>query len=440
MSRRRVWLLGAGAAALALGVALVAGRAYLLRAPKLDTAPLENYYRALRPPVAQAVDLSALRAAISAASGHLKRANLESGQFVYAVNLDPAVPVEPGYNLLRHAGAIYALGMSHAVMPDPEAVRVMTRAADFMRVCCMTKFEDDDMLAVWEPPQLTGGDGPAQYKLGGAALGLAALVSLADASPGSVPEGDMQGLARFGRFMMRWDGEFYSMYVPSGDGRTLRGVSLFYPGEMALAWLMLHERHPSAEWVESAVAALSYLARERAIARNAPIDHWALLATARLFQIAERDGLSIPRQALFDHALQVCHAIVEGSHAPARIPAMEGSLVKSGQGAVPSTAAALEGLLAALTFLPPSHPITPHVAAAAHRGIDYLMQAQIKEGPHAGGMPSDVSTVADDGSEAARKFNAQSTEVRIDYVQHALSAMVQYLGWSTSPPAGRTMK
>jgi hypothetical protein len=33
----------------------------------------------------------------------------------------------------------------------------------------------------------------------------------------------------------------------------------------------------------------------------------------------------------------------------------------------------------------------------------------------------------DDGTAATRRFNAEATEVRIDYVQHSLSALVQYL-------------
>ena len=34
---------------------------------------------------------------------------------------------------------------------------------------------------------------------------------------------------------------------------------------------------------------------------------------------------------------------------------------------------------------------------------------------------------ADDGAPDTQRFNERATEVRIDYVQHSLSAMVQYL-------------
>jgi hypothetical protein len=104
---------------------------------------------------------------------------------------------------------------------------------------------------------------------------------------------------------------------------------------------------------------------------------------------------------------------------------MEGSLAP--MGAVTPTATRLEGLQAALTFLPSDHPIVPHIEATVDRGIAFLLRAQIKEGPHAGALPSSITTLPDDRKPETRRFNEHATEVRIDYVQHSLSAMVQYL-------------
>ena len=69
----------------------------------------------------------------------------------------------------------------------------------------------------------------------------------------------------------------------------------------------------------------------------------------------------------------------------------------------------------------------PHVRAAVDQGLDFLLRAQVAEGPYAGGMPQAIARLPDDGTTATRRFNAQATEIRIDYVQHSLSAMVQYL-------------
>jgi hypothetical protein len=408
------------------------------RSGRFDPTSLENYYRLLSVRPAHAVDAGSVRSGILSAASYLKRVNRESGQFTYLVNTNPAVPVAPGYDMVRHAGAIYALGLAQSVLADPEIVAVMKRAVDFMRRCCFTRIEGEDMLGLAQPESLTHVAGVPIFELGGAGVGLAALASLAGASPGSVPIGEMRSFARFGQFLQRGDGEFYARFVPSEGGRVWLGKTLFYPGEMALGWLMLYEAEPSADLIESTVAGLEFLARKRARSGAAPVDHWALLATARLFQIADFHGIEIPREALFNHALQICHAILEEGYGPVMLPVMEGALVSYGRGEVTPTATRLEGLLAALTFLPPSHPITPHAASAVHRGMGFVLRAQLKDGRYAGGVPRNISVLAEDGTAERAKFNAEATEIRMDYVQHSMSAMVQYLRWTTdrSSPAG----
>jgi hypothetical protein len=427
ITRRTARWLGAGLASLAL-VAAAAGYYVLLwHTPRIDPKPLENYYRALRIRPAPQPDVADVREAIAAAAGYIRRANLQSGQFVYLVNMDPGVPVPPDYDMVRHAGAIYALGIANSVLPDAENQVVMKRAVEFMRRCCFTAFPQDDMIGV--PEAIVHSAGPRTYPLGGAGLGLAALASLARAQPGSVPVQEMRRLARFGQHLQTANGEFYARYVPSEGGRVLLGQTLYYPGEMALGWLMLHEQAPSADLVDASVSALTFLARKRARAA-APMDHWALLATARLFRTAEREGIRIPRDLLISHAIQICHTILEEGQAPVMTPAMEGALVSLGRGELTPTATRLEGLIAALTFLPPSHPITPHIASSVHRGIGFVLRAQVRNGPYRGAVPKNITRLPDDGTSATAKFNAEATEIRIDYVQHAASALAQYVAWS----------
>lgn len=425
-------------AALVLLAAGWAGREYLLPS-RFDAAALERYYRALPVPAAVAVDPQAVHSGILAAVGYIQRANDEQGRFAYSINTTPEGPTGAGYSMLRHAGTIYALGMAQSAAPDSQTVRTMQAAASFMRRCCLTRFDHPaQMVGLWEPPGLglTAADRP-EYKLGGAGLALAALVSLEAVSPGAVDAEEMRGLASFGQFLQRWNGEFDAKYVPGGVGRTQDGWVMFYPGEMVLGWLMLYERDPTArDLFDSAVAALSHVARERAVAGTAPADHWAMLATAQLFRLAERDRLPIPREALLNHALQVCHTMLEAAYGPVPSAAMDGTLVTGGRGEVTPTATRLEALLAALVFLPPSHPITPHVVSAVHRGMAFVLRAQLKDGPHAGGIPRATGLLPLGSSADAPKFNAMATEVRIDYVQHALSALVQYQARRTQPDLG----
>lgn len=398
--------------------------AYETRTPQLETRSVTHYYDTLRVRASQSVASEDVRTGIVAGLGYVKTHTLPSGQFVYAVNLNPAVPVAPGYNMLRHAGAIYAIKLANAVVPDPEAIEVMQRSTKFMRDCCFAEV-DGRGTGLWEPPALTHSKAPQTFKLGGVGLAIVALASTESLAPGTTSAGEMQGFARFGREFMRWNGEFGPRWVPSKGGLQTSGDVLYYPGEMVLGWMALYEQHPSPELMQWSVEALTALARERAAAGKAPADHWSLLATADLLRLAARDKVEVPRDLLTQHAVLICHAILEDAYAPAALPIMDGALV--GKGDAVTTSARLEGLLASLTFLPADHPIVPHIKSAAHRAVAFLLRAQVKSGPHAGGMPLAITTLPASFGGDQKKFNDDATRIQIDHFQHSVSALSRYL-------------
>jgi hypothetical protein len=69
--------------------------------------------------------------------------------------------------------------------------------------------------------------------------------------------------------------------------------------------------------------------------------------------------------------------------------------------------------------------LTTRMRAAIEAGVGFLMRAQVTDGPHAGAVPRAIRRL--DSEPPDSKFNRRATEVRIDYVQHALSAWMQYL-------------
>jgi hypothetical protein len=84
-------------------------------------------------------------------------------------------------------------------------------------------------------------------------------------------------------------------------------------------------------------------------------------------------------------------------------------------------------LLAALTFLPPEEAeLRQRITAAIHHGIAFLRRSQIQKGKYAGGIPRAIRLLPDTHPRYSPSFNYRATEIRIDYVQHALSAMIQY--------------
>jgi hypothetical protein len=109
-----------------------------------------------------------LNQAIRLSAHYLIRMCDDKGKFVYRINLNPEFAPEPEYNILRHAGTIYALAMYEQVHPDEATRDTLDRAARFLKRETLAPIPGrDDLLAVWSYPQMTGTSDPVQAELGG---------------------------------------------------------------------------------------------------------------------------------------------------------------------------------------------------------------------------------------------------------------------------------
>ncbi len=59
-------------------------------------------------------------------------------------------------------------------------------------------------------------------------------------------------------------------------------------------------------------------------------------------------------------------------------------------------------------------------------GLLFLLRAQLRSGQYAGGIPRAIKALSENHPQFSDSFNRRVTEIRIDYVQHALSAMILY--------------
>ncbi|MDM8522231.1 hypothetical protein QUF80_02570 [Desulfococcaceae bacterium HSG8] len=369
--------------------------------------------------------IDAVKSAISRSAGYLADNTEKNGMFKYRINMDPATEVKERYNILRHAGTIYAMCMYYQLYPDVNLQSAIERAGRYLRDEAIHPIPGrDDMLAVWSEPEVNRSGKPLQAKLGGTGLGLVALLSLENIRPGFTPLSDLQSLGRFIVYMQKEDGRFYSKFIPSKGGRWDKWQSLYYPGEAALGLLMLYEKDASDVWIESAAKALAYMARSRKNRTDIPADHWALLATKKMLSLENKDELPVSRNLLISHAVRICDTILQSQIVNPERPEYDGGFSKDGR--TTPTATRLEGLQAALSFLPPNHKVRKWIESSVTLGIAFLLRAQIIEGEFVGAFPRAVGKISKNIPNAD-KFNRRSTEVRIDYVQHALSAMIQYL-------------
>ena len=374
----------------------------------------------LQPPALDAVE----RAARDAAA-YLVRSTRPDGSFRYRAGPQADGAPASDYNVLRHAGTLYAMADYYRRHPDPALKAAVLRAARFLEDKTLRPLPGRlDTLAVWSVPEIVGEDRPLQAKLGGAGLGLVALLSVEDIAPGTTALPRLRALGRFLLYMQEPNGRFVSKYIPARGGRWDEWQSLFYPGEAALGLIMLYERDSSEAWLAGARGALTYLARSREHDPEVPADHWALLATARLLSLGPPQGSPDPQALLVRHAARICETMLRSQIPRERHPHLRGGFSATGE--TVRTAVYLEGLQAALTFLPRDDPARKAVQAAVPRGIAFLLRAQITSGPLAGAFPEAIGGRTGHGRAAEASDDGRG-EVRIDYVQHALSALLAYL-------------
>ncbi|MCA9623792.1 MAG: hypothetical protein KC731_32440, partial [Myxococcales bacterium] len=311
----------------------------------------------------------ALRAGIDAAAGYLARVCGPDGRFVYRQHLDPAVRVPPSYNLLRHAGAIYALASYQRQRRSPEVAACLGRATSHLWRHIRPLEEEDKTgpLAVWSVKA------PSVAKLGGAGLALIALTSVASLSEESLRRAEAARIATFIRLMQRDDGSFASKYL-AGLGPDDRWTSLYYPGEAALGLVMLGGEEP----LDTARRALAFLARSRASDAHVPPDHWALIATDALLAAGAADpGL---RHRLKEHARQIVDDMLAATGMHPAGSRLAGSFGRDGR--TTPTATRLEGLIAARRFLksPEDGVRREAMDEAIAGGIAFLLRTQTPEG------------------------------------------------------------
>lgn len=379
------------------------------------------------------VSIRDLNHAIRHGTDYLLRHCNDEGKFTYQADTVDADRFADSvkYNMLRHSGAIFALSQAYARRPNKSIPPAMERAVQFLKSEAMGPLKKSDtksseqMWAVWSSEKVSGQKNqPPTAKLGGAGLALVALTAMERIKKHSTPLEVLQALGRFVLFMQNDDGGFVSKFIPSEGGKDTSFVSLYYPGEASLGLLSLYELDPDPKWLASAAKAIKYLytLRKNSDLDDIEPDHWALIATSKLMvHIGDGDHPDCTRKQALDHAVKVCKSMVL---TPDELLETGGCLVNDHRTCPTSTR--IEGYSAALTFLPnvtmTEKMLVRLVEYNMDAGVRYLLRSQRVAGDVEDNMLGSFPGIYP--PEERRRDG--STEVRIDYVQHALSGLIGY--------------
>jgi hypothetical protein len=338
----------------------------------------------------------------SAAGGanYLLSSIRDNGQFVYEIDaLNGATRSD--YNILRHAGALYALYQWTSLTGNHDNMTRMEPAMAYLvrQIKPLDEQHAPNLLCVVE-------DGEA--KLGGAALTILALLERFKVSPRSEDVALMRGLGAFILWMQESNGKFRSKYRVQKD-RFSNFESVYYSGETLLALARLYVIDPDPVWLHAIRMGTLYLLKNpvghQKLSRGH--NHWFVLALSEIYTIIPQPILYAEFSLIVEDTIQSTRSI------------MNGAAGVNGTYSSVSLATRGESLVAAIGLelsLNNSQKLAA-LLALTKEVLVYCLQFQV-----------DLS-LSDDpfGVHGGIRKSRSDDGIRIDYVQHVLQVQTGLL-------------
>jgi hypothetical protein len=355
--------------------------------------------------------------ALALAASYFVGATFPDGRFRY--QYDPRTDTDiSDYNMVRHAGAVGAMWDLVATSKDTALANAAARATQFL-------------IASVDTCRVGGVQGRCLRDGEWVTLGANALTVIAFLKKNAALQDTANiELARdLGRMIvasMDSTGEFVHQKVHANSGLSTDLRSAYYAGEAALALALLARDDRASSWKGATVKATGALYREVKTETlfERGDDHWQLYAFSALYALA-------PTVELYKGTKLIVAAIAVSQQSGPWPPGRRGAF--DGMDRSAPSATRVEGLMAAYDLFVHADSVCDAELAVqtARRGLAWVMAAQIDPAtarslPNA---PRAVGGIA--GSRSDR-------EIRIDYVQHAVSAMLAVRRASISDYHGRT--
>lgn len=361
-----------------------------------------------------ALDAAGLRTAASEGADYLARSLRTDGRFTYSYDAPRNAGTTRGYVWARHAGTCYSLALAGRVLGERRWVLAAGTGLDRL---ASTLVDGPAGSACWK--------GPRACDTGTTALALLAMAEFRIASGDTRFDGFARRLAAFLRFMERPEGLFYHRWVVGrGDDRQAIDRKTMWPFASQQAVLAL-ARHAVAQ---GEVGGADLAAARRGMDRlSGPywdhfLSHWFVGQEAWTCIAAEELHALVPDReaARFCHEIGAFYARTTLGPTDTPFPEDIGGMgithvVAPYSGA---TATVAEALVSAVRLGRAEGWDTSGQATALRDALGFLVRAQL--GPDDG-----FWLLAPDRARGGIVEKATRLDVRIDTVQHAISAMVR---------------
>lgn len=400
--------------------------AFLLISCNAEEAPAEKTVAPVAVSAANPKDVQpAILNFLQAAGSYFKKHQFDSGRFEYLLNTSDKLSGKDIYNVVRHAGVVYALALYAQHTGDNQFSEVLQKASQYLWDVNIKAVDNTGHLAVWSVPgENFYVDSFGKAKLGSTGLALAGMIVEERIGGEALPLDKLQKLGEFLLYMQLEDGGFYASYHEKA-GRVEPKKYQYYPGEAALGLCALYERDPQTKWLEGAIKAVNLPANNLEEMEKKAIDHWDLIAIAKIFDLLKAEGKDL---SSYNHLMVYSRRLVERLLAEWDSSTVKGSFM-SDYGTTP-TATRIEGLTAIAPYLKVDGTLLEPTLTVIREACHFLINSQLKEGPYQGGIPMAVKKKEYENSKESRfaidTYNKHAAEIRIDYVQHAMCALLGY--------------
>ena len=247
-------------------------------------------------------------------------------------------------------------------------------------------------------------------KLGGNALAIMALAKLVDLTGERKWLAEMEKLAEWMVKNQSDDGRFrvHKESYPGGDDTGFR--SAYYPGEALVALVNLHRLDPDQRWLEAAQRAARYQVRRARRLKRPPHDHWLMIGLEQLYQID-------PNPLYRDYAFDLSEMIMTSQKTNKVRPDWDGGFYTPPRST--PTDIRLEGLNAAwaLALQAGDRGRVARLKSSVERGLAFSSLCEVSP-------ERAVLLARPDYCQGAVMRGLADPEIRIDYVQHHISALL----------------
>ncbi|MBN9419579.1 hypothetical protein ABS71_17985 [bacterium SCN 62-11] len=318
------------------------------------------------------------------------------GRFLYIYQPTVDQP-EDSYNLLRHAGCCYALAQLSRAAGQPRFAQASARGLGYLLQQCRPTANRLDLVE------------KGSVKLGGNALAVIAILEYQEVTGDRRWRGQALALGRSLLKAQSPNGAFPVHKVDFASGDGLDFTSGYYPGEAILALTYLSRQDPKGPWLAAARRAATYLieVRDKKVPDDKlPHDHWLLIALSELQKVT-------PSPLYVRHMGRICKAICRAQLRGSQEPDWNGGFYTPPR--LGPTSIRCEGLAAAREWLPQEQQT--QVARALTAGVLFQVQAQLQP-------ESCVYFPKPERALGAVPRSLTNFELRIDYSQHFISAML----------------